>query len=296
MKGLLTLNNLPADKIKQIVAFSLDLKKGNKSVRYEGKKMATLFFEDSTRTLYSFQAAMLNLGITPVNVNIENSSVKKGESLYDTVKTFENIGFDGVVIRHKQNKYYNELTGITNMPVFNGGDGSNEHPTQTLLDLVTIYEEFGRFEGLKIAIVGDIKHSRVAHGNAHIMKQLGMEVYISGPKELMDDTATYITIDEAVEKMDIVMLLRVQLERHKKDVREMSLLEIQEYHHQYGLTKYRMERMKDNAIIMHPAPVNRGVEISNDVVECEKSRINRQMQNGVYARMAVISLVLDGKI
>jgi aspartate carbamoyltransferase catalytic subunit len=122
------------------------------------------------------------------------------------------------------------------------------------------------------------------------MKRLGIDVYISGPKEFMDNTATYITLDEAVADMDIIMLLRVQFERHEKAM-NMSVVE---YHHQYGLTKYRMERMKQGAIIMHPAPVNRGVEIGNDVVECEKSRINRQMQNGVYTRMAVISMVLDG--
>jgi aspartate carbamoyltransferase catalytic subunit len=254
--------------------------------------MATLFFEDSTRTQFSFQAAMLNLGISPVGVDVEKSSVKKGESLYDTVKTFENIGFDGVVIRHPKNRYFDELANIADMPIFNGGDGHNGHPTQTLLDLVTIYEEFKKFAGLKVCIVGDIAHSRVAHGNAEIMKRLGMQVFISGPKEFMDNTAEFIPLDEAVAKMDIIMLLRVQFERHEKTM-QMSVVE---YHHKYGLTKFRTERMKKGAIIMHPAPVNRGVEISSEVVECEKSRINRQMQNGVYARMAVISMVLDKKL
>ncbi|MCL2631129.1 MAG: aspartate carbamoyltransferase catalytic subunit [Firmicutes bacterium] len=292
MKGLLTLENIGVNKVQEIIDLALEFKKGKKSVRYPNLKMATLFFEDSTRTNYSFQSAMLNLGITPISFNAKMSSVNKGESLYDTVKTFENIGFDGVVIRHPQNRYFDELTGITKMPVFNGGDGSGSHPTQTLLDLVTIYEEFGRFKGLKICIIGDIAHSRVAHGNAEIMKRLGMEVFISGPDFFVDDTAEVISIDRAVAEMDIIMLLRVQFERHK-DAMGMNT---NEYHQRYGLTKFRVERLKENAIIMHPAPFNRGVEISSDAVEHKRSRINEQMTNGVYARMAVISMTLEGKL
>ena len=290
MKGLLTLKSLTNEHIKEIITYSISLKQGLE-VSYSGKKFSTLFFENSTRTHYSFVTAMLNLGIQVVNVNVSTSSVNKGESLYDTVKTFEALGMDGVVIRHTQDEYFNELEGI-NIPIFNGGDGKSNHPTQSLLDLMTIYEEFGHFDGLKCCIIGDIAHSRVAHTNIEVMQRLGMEVYISGPAEFNDNSAPYLSVDEAVNTCDVIMLLRVQMERHQE---KMSIT-TEEYHEKYGLTMDRVNLMKENAIILHPAPVNRGVEIADDVVECNKSRIFKQMTNGVYTRMAVISMVLDGKL
>ncbi len=290
MKGLLTLKSLSNEQIHDILTYAISLKEGLE-VSYEGKKFSTLFFENSTRTHYSFVAAMMNLGIKVIDVNVTGSSVNKGESLYDTVKTFEALGVDGVVIRHSQDEYFKELEGI-NIPIFNGGDGKTNHPTQSLLDLMTIYEEYGHFEGLKCCIIGDISHSRVAHTNITVMKQLGMDVYVSGPEEFNDNSAPYLTIDEAIKTCDVIMLLRVQFERHSEN---MSMTN-EEYHKEFGLTLERVNMMKDNAIIMHPAPVNRGVEIASDVVECEKSRIFKQMTNGVYVRMAVISMVLDGKL
>ena len=290
MKGLLTLKSLTNEHIKEIITYSISLKQGLE-VSYSGKKFSTLFFENSTRTHYSFVTAMLNLGIQVVNVNVSTSSVNKGESLYDTVKTFEALGMDGVVIRHTQDEYFNELEG-KDIPIFNGGDGKSNHPTQSLLDLMTIYEEFGHFDGLKCCIIGDIAHSRVAHTNIEVMQRLGMEVYISGPAEFNDNSAPYLSVDEAVNTCDVIMLLRVQMERHQE---KMSIT-TEEYHEKYGLTMDRVNLMKENAIILHPAPVNRGVEIADDVVECNKSRIFKQMTNGVYTRMAVISMVLDGKL
>ena len=290
MKGLLTLKSLSNEQIHDILTYAISLKEGLE-VSYEGKKFSTLFFENSTRTHYSFVAAMMNLGIKVIDVNVTGSSVNKGESLYDTVKTFEALGIDGVVIRHSQDEYFKELEGI-NIPIFNGGDGKTNHPTQSLLDLMTIYEEYGHFEGLKCCIIGDISHSRVAHTNITVMQQLGMDVYVSGPEEFNDNSAPYLTIDEALKTCDVIMLLRVQFERHSEN---MSMTN-EEYHKEFGLTLERVNKMKDNAIIMHPAPVNRGVEIASDVVECEKSRIFKQMTNGVYVRMAVISMVLDGKL
>jgi aspartate carbamoyltransferase catalytic subunit len=233
----------------------------------------------------------MNLGISIIDLNADTSSVRKGETLYDTVRTFEALGVDGVIIRHSKDEYYNDLKNIQ-IPIFNAGDGAGSHPTQSLLDLMTIHEEYGHFKGLKCCIVGDIVHSRVAHTNAEIMKRLGMDVYISGPKEFDDGCAKWIPMDEAIKTMDVVMLLRIQFER-------LSLpMEItkEEYHRQFGLTLDRVKEMKPNAIIMHPAPVNRGLEIADDVVECEKSRIFKQMTNGVYARMAVISDTLDGNL
>ena len=290
MKGLLTLKELSTNKIIDIIKYALELKEGL-SISYDGKKMATLFFENSTRTHYSFITAMINLGIKVVDFNAGVSSVQKGESLYDTIRTFEALGMDGVVIRHSQDEYFKELENIQ-IPIFNGGDGKSNHPTQSLLDLMTIYEEFGHFDGLKCAIIGDISHSRVAHTNIEVMERLGMKVTISGPSEYNDGSATYVEIDEAIKSSDIVMLLRVQFERHNE---KMSMT-VDEYHNKYGLTSARVSQMKDHAIIMHPAPFNRGVEIADEVCECEKSRIYKQMTNGVYVRMAVISMALDGKL
>ena len=290
VKGLLTLKALSTEKIIDVLNYSLNIKNGL-HVSYCNKRFVTLFFENSTRTHYSFTMALRKLGIDVVDCNAQVSSVQKGETLYDTVKTFEAIGFDGIVIRHGQDEYFNQLEGI-NIPIFNGGDGKANHPTQSLLDLMTIYEEFGHFEGLKVCIVGDIAHSRVAHTNIEIMQRLGMDVYISGPEEFNDGSAKYINIDEAVKTCDVVMLLRVQFERHEES---MELTE-ESYHVQYGLTMDRVNQMKEKAIIMHPAPVNRGIEIADDVVECDKARIFKQMTNGVYIRMAVISMVLDGRL
>ena len=290
LKGLLTLKALTTEKILDILSYSLIIKKGL-HVSYCNKKFVTLFFENSTRTHYSFIMALRNLGIDVIDCNTQVSSVQKGESLYDTVKTFEAIGADGIVIRHSKDEYFNELEGI-NIPIFNDGDGKSNHPTQSLLDLMTIYEEYGHFDGLKCCIIGDISHSRVAHTNIEIMQRLGMDVYISGPEEFNDGSAKYISMDEAIQTCDVIMLLRVQFERHTEN---MSMSK-DEYHQRYGLTMDKVKLMKENAIIMHPAPFNRGVEIADDVVECNKSRIYKQMTNGVYTRMAVISMVLDGKL
>ncbi len=289
MKGLFNLKSLTLQQINQILSLAFQLKSGF-SLSYPDKRIATLFFENSTRTHNSFVMAMLKLGIKFDDINVSQSSVNKGETLYDTVKTLEALGFDAVIIRHSQNEYYKELENV-NMPIINAGDGSGSHPTQSLLDLMTIKEEFSKFEGLKCCIVGDIVHSRVAHTNAEIMKRLGMKVYIAGPKDFLDDTAEVIDLDEAIKTCDVIMLLRVQFERNA--TLNMSK---EEYHKKYGLNMDRVNNMKENAIIMHPAPVNRGIEIADDVVECEKSRIFKQMTNGVYVRMAVIKEVLEGNL
>lgn len=290
MRGLLTLKDLSTEKIQELIRYAEKLKKGFR-IQYPDKKIVTMFFENSTRTHYSFQVALMNLGISVVDFDTKESSVNKGESLYDTVRTFEALGVDGVIIRHSKDDYYKDLETIR-IPIFNGGDGKANHPTQSLLDLMTIHEEFGKFEGLKCCILGDISHSRVAHSNIEVMQRLGMEVYISGPEEFNDHSAPWISVDEAVRTMDVIMLLRIQFERHQ----EKMGMSKEEYHKNYGMTVERMKAMKENAIIMHPAPINRGVEIADEVAECEKSRIYKQMTNGVYIRMAVISDALDGNL
>lgn len=285
---VLNLDNYTASEINYILDQAQAFKDG-KQVNYEGKKViANLFFEPSTRTHYSFDMAALKLGCKTQNFNAGDSSLKKGESLYDTVKTFEMFGVDAVVIRHKENEYYKQLTGKLNIPILNAGDGTGNHPSQSLLDLLTIRQKFGKFEGLKIVIVGDIKHSRVAHTNMKIMKKLGMKVYTSGPEEYKEEGYDYINLDEVIDKVDVVMLLRVQHERHEN---QMQLTE-EEYNKSYGLNEERVKKMKKQAIIMHPAPFNRNVEITDDVVQCEKSRIFKQVQNGVFVRMALINMVL----
>ncbi|MDO4467214.1 MAG: aspartate carbamoyltransferase catalytic subunit [Bacillota bacterium] len=246
--------------------------------------VANLFFEPSTRTHYSFESAEYQLGCKVSDFNAETSSVKKGETLYDTVKTFESIGYDAVVVRHPEDNYFLQLEDV-NIPIINAGDGRGNHPTQCLLDLLTIYDEFGSFEGLNIVICGDIQHSRVAMSNKQALETLGANLVFAGPKEWQREGFPTMDFDEAVEWADVVMMLRIQKERGASLVSNMS---DEEYLNQYGLNKERYSRMKENAIIMHPAPVNRGVEIDSDLVECEKSRIFKQMYNGVLVRKAVL--------
>ena len=287
MKNLFQLSTLSVDKIKEILNLAIEFKNGRKE-DLSDKTACNLFLEPSTRTHYSFNMAEFNLGMKVINFENTNSSILKGETLYDTCKTLESIGVNALVIRSREDMYFNQLDNIF-IPIFNAGDGKSNHPTQSLLDLMTIYEHFNHFEGLNVCIIGDIKHSRVAHTNIEVMRRLNMNVYISGPKEFNDDSAEYIDFDEAIEKMDVIMLLRVQFERHEGS---MSMTN-EEYHQQFGLTEERANKMKDNAIIMHPAPVNRNIEIANNVVECSKSKIFPQMTNGVYVRMAVIYMGLN---
>ncbi len=287
--NILSLDDFSVEEINKILDSANEFANGKK-VDYDGKKViANLFFEPSTRTHYSFEKAALDLNCKTMNFDESNSSTKKGETLYDTIKVFEMLGVSALVIRHSKNEYYKELLGKINTPILNAGDGTGNHPSQSLLDLLTIRRQFGRFEGLKVVIVGDIKYSRVAHSNIKIMERLGMTVYTSGPEEFKEDGYNYVELDKIIDKVDIVMLLRVQHERHES----LMKLSLEEYHEKYGLNMKRVNNMKKNAIIMHPAPFNRGVEISDDVVECDKSRIFEQMRNGVFVRMAMINKALE---
>lgn len=283
MKDLLRLSNLSTDEIIHILDVAKECKDGKHRDECTDKVVANCFFEPSTRTQYSFNTAELRLGCRVISFNAGVSSMQKGETFYDTMKTFESFGTDALVIRSKENEYYKQLANFR-CPILNAGDGTKDHPTQSLLDLMTIREEFGHFEGLKIAMVGDVKYSRVVHTNIEVMKRLGMECYVSGPKEYREPGFDFIDFDEAVRTMDIIMLLRVQNERHEQ---KMSLSN-EDYHKYYGMTMDRVAQMKDTAIIMHPAPFNRGVEICDDAVECDKSRIFTQITNGVNVRMAAL--------
>lgn len=291
MKNLLSMDDVSPREIEALITRAIDIKNGSPAMQLKDKTVVNLFYENSTRTKMSFEMAEKNLNVERLPFDVSTSSVSKGESLYDTCKTLEAIGADVLVIRHQDNKYYESLQNL-NIPVINGGDGSGSHPTQSLLDMMTIYEKLGQLYDLKIAIVGDIKHSRVAKSNAQALTKMGAEVYLSGPKELQDEKLDYahISIDEAVENCDVIMLLRVQHERHEA----YADMENEEYNAEYGMNMERMEKMKPHALIMHPAPINRGVEITDEVVECDKSVIFEQMKNGVFMRMSIIESVLEG--
>lgn len=298
LKHLLTAEALTDREVMGLIRRAGEFKQGAKWHPEERQYFATnLFFENSTRTHKSFEVAEKKLGLAVIEFEASRSSVQKGETLYDTVLTMSAIGVDVAVIRHGKENYYDELiqSKTIQCSIINGGDGSGQHPTQCLLDLMTIYEEFGGFEGLKVAIVGDITHSRVAKSNMQLLNRLGAEIYFSGPEEWYDHQfdvyGQYVPLDEIVEKVDVMMLLRVQHERH--DGKESFSKE--GYHLEYGLTNERATRLQKHAIIMHPAPVNRDVELADELVESLQSRIVAQMSNGVFMRMAILEAILHGK-
>ena len=288
IKHLITLDELSIAQIMSILSRADDFISGAQFT-YEQTVVANLFFEPSTRTQYSFEMAQKKLGIQTITFNERTSSTNKGETLYDTVKCFEAFGVDALVIRHPEENFFNQLIGKVKIPIFNAGDGSGNHPTQSLADLLTIWQEFGQFSGLRVAIVGDVANSRVAHTNIKVMERQGMKVHLVAPTQFQEEGYEWQALDEVISEMDIVMLLRVQHERHRE---EMSLSR-QAYHKKFGLSAQRERDMKKGAIIMHPAPFNRGVEIASELVECERSRIFKQMENGVYVRMAVINWAFD---
>lgn len=281
--SLLTMSQLTCDDIMSILNDAIFFSSHKDWQLSKSYLVVNLFFEPSTRTHYSFASAQHQLGCKVEDFSAEASSVQKGESLYDTVKTFESIGYDAVVIRHPENEYFKQLENIE-IPIINAGDGSGNHPSQCLLDLLTIYQEFNTFKDINVVIVGDVSHSRVAHSNKDAITRLGGNVKFSGPEYWMDDKENYMPIDEAIKWADVVMLLRIQHERHDEKMKMTK----EEYLEKYGLTYRRLDMMKPNAIIMHPAPVNRGVEIEADLVEHPKSRIFKQMQNGVLVRKAML--------
>lgn len=293
MHHLLTMDDLTLGDIDGILADADTISNQNRGVSLTQPAFAAnLFFEPSTRTRLSFEVAEKRLGMEVLNVDKETSSVQKGESLYDTLRLLEEIGVDAVTIRHPHDRYFDELVGRVRIPIVNAGDGCGNHPTQSLLDLLTIQQEFIVMQGLTVAIAGDIRHSRVARSDATVLTRMGAKVIFTGPEAWFDDTladGVYRPFDEAVEEADIMMMLRIQHERHSRD---MEMTE-EQYHRRYGLTLERERRMKPNSIIMHPAPFNRDVEIASELVEGKRSRIFKQMSNGVAVRMAVLKWVIS---
>lgn len=290
---------LNSGMVMKLIHRAIEFKNMDRSLlpQYPGHFCCNVFLENSTRTHLSFEMAEKKLGMPVISFDAKSSSIAKGETLLDTLITLEALGVDTVVVRTREENYYEALIDSPHLTlsIINGGDGASQHPTQCLLDLMTMYEKFQRFIGLKVAIVGDLRHSRVAHSNAEILSRLGAKLYFSGPEKWYDETfdqyGQYLAMDELIEQVDVLMLLRVQLERHD----ETDSFDAKTYHRLYGLNLERASRLQDSAIIMHPAPVNRGVEIADELVMSEQSVIAEQMKNGVFMRMSIIEAVMNSK-
>ncbi|MEQ9763761.1 aspartate carbamoyltransferase catalytic subunit [Streptococcus sp. ZJ151] len=298
LQHLVSMEDLSAEQVMALLDRALLFKKGQANFELDSQTfVANLFFENSTRTHKSFEVAEKKLSLEVIDFNADTSSVTKGETLYDTILTMDALGVDICVVRHPAVEYYKEIIESPTMTVsiVNGGDGSGQHPSQCLLDLMTIYEEFGCFDGLKVCIAGDITHSRVAKSNMQMLTRLGAEVTFAGPKEWysqeFDAYGQHVGLDEIVPDLDVLMLLRVQHERHDGQ----TSFSKEAYHQLFGLTQERYQDLKSSAIVMHPAPVNRDVEIADALVEADKSRIVKQMSNGVFVRMAILEAVLNGR-
>jgi len=258
-----------------------------------GRTVVNLFFEPSTRTRTSFEIAEKRLSADTLNIAAQSSSVVKGETLVDTALNLEAMAPDMIVLRHAHSGACHLLSRICRAGIINAGDGMHEHPTQALLDAFTIREHKQRIKGLKVAIVGDLLHSRVLRSNVQLLTKLGADVWVSGPPTLMppgierEGVRRTTSVDEAVEGADVVMLLRVQLER----MQGAFFPSLREYFTVFGMTRERMRRARHDAIIMHPGPMNRGVEIDSDVADGPYSVILEQVANGVAVRMAVLYLL-----
>ncbi|GAB2615510.1 aspartate carbamoyltransferase [Paractinoplanes abujensis] len=265
-----------------------------------GRTVVNLFYEDSTRTRISFEAAAKRLSADVINFSAKGSSVSKGESLKDTALTLQAMGADAVVIRHPASGAPHRLAAWVDGSVVNAGDGTHEHPTQALLDAYTMRSRLGRLDGLRVAIVGDVLHSRVARSNVLLLTTLGAEVTLVGPPTLIPvdiaaalSPATKVSydLDSVLPDMDVVMMLRVQTER----MQDSYFPSAREYSRRYGLDLARMRKLPEHAIVMHPGPMNRGMEITPEVADSSRSTIVEQVANGVSARMAVLYLLLGGK-
>jgi aspartate carbamoyltransferase catalytic subunit len=264
-----------------------DNRSGRSHDQLTGKIVFNLFYENSTRTLMSFSTAAHRLGASVVTLPVEHSSVRKGETIEDTARTLDAMRPDVLVTRHGENGAPARIAAIMDCPVINAGDGTGEHPTQALLDAATIRSHFGRIEGLKVAICGDIVHSRVAHSNMKLLPRLGATVRLGGPEKLIPQGS--LSVDEAIEGADVVMMLRVQRERLEEELGDAP----GEYLRRYGLTAERLARAAPDAVVMHPGPMNRGVEIESGIADDPtRSLIILQVEYGVVVRMACLGLVL----
>ena len=301
LRHLLSMTQLPADAIATILDVAASFREvGTRVIKkvpaLRGRTVVNLFFESSTRTRISFEIAAKRLSADVINFSASGSSVSKGESLKDTALTLQAMGADAIVVRHGSSGAPHTLAGWVEASVINAGDGPHEHPTQALLDLYTVREHFPSFEGLRVAIVGDVLHSRVARSGTHGFTRMGAEVTLVGPPTLVPTQAAAWgaqisdDLDAVLPKTDVCYLLRVQRERQH----QQFFPSIREYSRLFGLTRERVASLPDGALIMHPGPMNRGVEIASDVADLPQSLITDQVTNGIAVRMALLYLLLEG--
>ncbi len=297
-KDLLGIAGLSADEITSILDTAESFREVSarpikKVPTLRGKTIINLFFEPSTRTRSSFEIAQKRLSADNINFSVSASALTKGESLVDTALNLQAMQPDLIVIRSAHAGAPHMLAQRLEAGVINAGDGAHEHPTQALLDAFTIRQHKGTLAGLKIAIVGDIEHSRVVRSNIHLLTKMGSEVTVAGPRTMMPVAAEKLgarvsyDLEEAIEDADVIMMLRIQLERQSK----ILFPSIREYFKLFGLTLARLEAAREDAIILHPGPMNRGVEIASDVADGDRSVILEQVSNGVAVRMAVMYLL-----
>jgi aspartate carbamoyltransferase catalytic subunit len=300
-KDLLGIRDLSREEIQLILDTAIPMKDVikrdiKKVPTLRGKAMVTVFFENSTRTRTSFEIAGKYLSADTVNLGVYTSSVQKGESLRDTIKTLEVMGFDLVVMRHSMSGAPHYVARNTSMSVINAGDGQHEHPTQALLDMYSIRERKGTLEGLKVAIVGDILHSRVARSNIYGLSKFGCEIRVVGPSTLIPPEVekmgvkVYYSLEQALRDVDVINVLRIQRERQKVGL----FPSLDEYANMYMLSQRHLKYAKEDVLVLHPGPMNRGVEISSEVAEGPHSLINEQVTNGVAVRMALLFLMMGG--
>jgi len=298
-KDLLGLKQLTAEEIMEILdtakMMKMVLTSGNKKTSHlQGKSVVTLFYENSTRTRLSFELASKYMGSASANITTSGSSVNKGESLLDTARTIDMMATDIIIMRHSQSGAPHYLAPRVKASIVNAGDGMNEHPTQALLDMFTLYEKYGHLDGLKVAICGDLYHSRVVRSNVIGLTKLGSTVSVAGPRTMVPiglekmGCTVCKSVSEAVKDADAVMGLRVQLERQQKSL----FPSVAEYSKFYSISEEVLKLAKPNAYLMHPGPCNHGVEIPTSVYDCPQSVINEQVTNGVAVRMAVLYLLM----
>ena len=298
-KDLLGIKELSVEEINLILETAETMKlvimsKNKKTSHLVGRSIITLFYENSTRTRLSFELAAKFMSANAANISASSSSVSKGETLIDTGRTIDVMGTDVVIIRHEMSGAPHLLARNIKASVINAGDGMNEHPTQALLDIFTMREKFGRIEGLNIAIVGDVLHSRVARSNIWGLKKLGANINVFGPTTLIPKGIEQLgvkncgNLEEALKEADVVMGLRVQMERQNKGLFPSA----REYAKFFGVDEGIIKFARPGAMIMHPGPVNRGMELSSGLVDSENSVIDEQVTNGVAIRMAILYLLM----
>ena len=301
IKNLQSIKDLTVQDIENIIntakLFKNNNKEQNKSIPIlSGRTIINLFFEPSTRTLISFEIAAKRLGADIINMNIEGSSLRKGETLSDTADTLNSMNPDLVIIRHSISGAINEISSRLKCPIISAGEGSIEHPTQALLDAFTIQDKGKNFKDIVVSICGDIEHSRVARSNYYLLKKMGAKIRFVAPEYFMPkniqdfDVEYYDNLEKGIDASDVVMMLRIQKER----IDNTELPSVDDYYQSFGLTYEKLKKAKNNVIVMHPGPINRNIEIESSLADdLSKSVINEQVENGVSVRMACLAMMVE---